>query len=315
MSSSNNIGLKNFDHAAKLMDCIRYLLNNELNSDVQFHFKNDVVLYGHKFIIGLRSSVFNTMFYGHLSMAASTTANDQNVCKIEDISATSFFEMLKFIYRDEVNICEKNFAEVMYAAHKYSIHHLEKICCNFVKQKLNSENCCSYLQQCFLYNNDLSKKCLEVIDKDIRLIIEKNTWKDLDEAQMMAILRRDTLEIGESTLFDGVMAWAKHSCEKQGIDIKAINVREKFSLFELVRFPIMSLVEFSLFHRSNKYFLRKEEIADIFQFINAGIVSVSMRHSTVKRKSRISSRIRTHQSKAARRITYPTNDDVCFVQL
>lgn len=284
MASLTKTVPRNFDNVAKLMDSVKFLLNSEFNSDIQFHFKNtNVTLYGHKFIIGLRSSVFNTMFYGRLSMANG----NQNVCEIEDISPSSFYEMLKFIYTDEVNLSEKNFAEIMYAAHKYSISYLETLCCNYVKQKLNSDNCCSYLQQCFLYNNDLSKKCLEIIDKDIRLIIEKNTWKDLNADQMMAILRRDSLEISEYLLFDGLMAWVKHSCEKDGIDIKKLNVREKFTMFELVRFPIMSLGEFAMFHRSNTSFLKSEEIAAIFQYINAGIKPSSLRHSTVKRKSKV----------------------------
>lgn len=303
MASLINAVSKNFDNVAKLMDCVKYLLNSEFNSDIQFHFKStSVKLYGHKFIIGLRSSVFNTMFYG------SFAAGNGNVCKIEDISPTSFYELLKFIYTDEVNISEKNWSEIMYAAHKYSINYLEKLCCNYVKQKLNADNCCSYLQQCFLYDNDLSKKCLEIIDQDIRFIIEKNTWKDLNDDQMMAILRRDSLDIGEYTLFDGLMAWAKNACESQGIDMKKVNMREKFPMFELVRFPIMTLGEFSQFHRNNKYFLRSEEIADLFQYINAGIMPFSLSHSTVKRRPKM--RTSKVKGRVSKRISYPHTEEL-----
>lgn len=306
MTSKTKTICRNFDNVAKLMDSIKYLLNNEFNSDIQFHFKNlNVTLYGHKFIISLRSSVFHTMFYGHLSMAAG----NQNVCQIEDISPTAFYEMLKFIYTDEVNISEKTFAEIMYAAHKYSISYLEKLCCNYAKQKLNSDNCCSYLQQCFLYDNDLSKKCFEIIDRDIRLIIEKSTWKDLTNDQMVAILRRDSLEINEYLLFEGLRSWVKMSCEKQGIDIKKVNVREKFKIFELVRFPVMSLGEFSMFHRLNTNFLESEEIADIFQYINAGIVTFSLRHSTVKRKSKMALKVK-QQVKISKKISHPPNEEL-----
>ncbi len=240
------------------------------------------------------------MFYGLM-------AGEINKCKIEDISPTTFFSMLQFIYTDEVVISEKNFAEIMYAAHKYSLVKLEKMCCDYVNEKLNTDNCCSYLQQCFLYDNDLSKKCLDMIDKDIRKIIQEGLWKNLNENQMIAILRRDSLDISEYTLFEGVMAWAKHSCDLQGIDVRTINIREKFQLFGLVRFPTMSLAEFSMFHRYNSHFLRSDEIADIFQYINAGVVSVSLRHSTVKRrpKSKISSAKVKQQGKNNKKLTLP----------
>lgn len=277
----DTIAKMSFDNAPKLMNCIKHLLNSEMESDIQFHFANSSVkLHGHKFIIGLRSSVFHTMFYGRLSMAAEKP----NVCKIVDISSESFLEMLRFIYVDEVNICEQNFSEIMYAAHKYSINHLEKMCCSYAAEKLNPDNCCSYLRQCFLYNNDLSKKCMDVIDKDIRLIIDKNTWKDLNEDQISAVLRRDTLDTDEYNLFQGVLAWAENYSLKKGIDVNVFNIREKFKIFELVRFPIMSMAEFCRFHRHNKYFLRTEEISAIFQYINAGIVSASLKHSTIQRK-------------------------------
>ncbi|KAG4067698.1 hypothetical protein HA402_005470 [Bradysia odoriphaga] len=268
---------QNFNNVLKISQCIEYLLGNKLYSDIEFRFKNSNVTFnGHKFIIGLRSTVFHTMFYG------SIPANQ--ICEIEDIQPTIFWNMLQFIYTDEVSICEQNYAELMYAAHKYSLNCLEKACCLFVIRKLNADNCCSYLQQCFLYNNDLTKKCYDVIDKEIRQIIQKINWKDLNENQMIAILRRDTLDISECELFEGVMAWAKHICEKKGVDLNKINIRELFIVFELVRFPTMSLAEFSEFHQNNKNFLESGEIADIFQYINAGIVSPSMRYSTVKRR-------------------------------
>lgn len=302
--------ITNFDNAPKLMDCIKYLLNNELNSDIQFHFTNsNVVLYGHKFIIGLRSSVFNTMFYGRLTMAAGNL----NVCKIVDISADVFYEMLRFIYMDEVDITDQNFAEIMYAGHKYSINHLEKLCCNYVKRKLNADNCCMYLQQCFLYDNDLSKRCMEVIDKDIRLIIIKNTWKDLNEDQMAAILRRDSLEISEYSLLVGVMAWAEYISRKHGLDVNVYNIREKFHvLFDLIRFPTMSLEEFAKFHRHKPFFLRSEEIAAICLYISAGMKSKSLKHSTVQRRSRIASTVR-HYGKITKRTSYPDFKNVSSI--
>lgn len=269
----------NFDNVSTISSCIKDLLDNKLHSDIEFNFTNsDVTIHGHKFIIGLRSSVFHTMFYG--SMASTTN----ETCTIEDIKPMTFYHMMQFIYTDSVDICERNFAEIMYAAHKYSLNCLEKRCCDFAASNLNADNCCSYLQKCFLFNNDLTEKCLNVIDAEIRHIMQKVIWKDLDESQLIAILRRDTLDVSEGELFEGVLAWAKHSCEREGIDVDKINIRDKFIVFELVRFPTMSHAEFAMFHRNNQDFLESVEIADIFQYINAGTASVSLTYSTVKRR-------------------------------
>lgn len=284
MSSFNQFLSTNNDQQAKLVDCVSYLLNNELNSDVQFHFKNEnTILYGHKLIIGVRSSVFNTMFYGHLTMAKE----NQNEFEIVDVTPSSFLEMLKFIYTDDAKISDNNFAEVMYAAHKYSINYLEKMCCDYVKQKLTTENCCSYLRQCLVYNNGLSKDCLDKIDKNINLIMSQNFWKDLSEDEIITILKRDSLDVNEIDLFEGVMKWAKYSCGTKGVEATTHNIRETFKIFEMVRFPTMTLEEFCKFHRANAQFLRADEVADIFSYINTGIVSDSLRYSIVKRQRQL----------------------------
>lgn len=299
MTSLTNNVTENFDHIPKVSLCLRMLLNSKHQSDIEFTFKNSSVsLFGHKFIIGLRSSVFHAMFYGSL-------AEENEKCMIEDVSPTAFYEMLQFIYTDDVNINEKNFTEIMYAAHKYSLNCLEKLCCDYAIAKLDSENCCLYLQQSFLFDNDLSKKCLEVIDRDIRLIVQKSNWKELNADQMKTILESDFLDINEYNLFEAVMEWAKFACEKDGLDFQSMNIRDKFTVFELIRFPTMSLAEFSSFHQKNKYFLQPQEIADIFQYINAKIVSNSLKHSTVKRKpkNKKSSMVRQQQVTINKRIT------------
>lgn len=271
----------NLDGKATLSNCIAFLLNNQFKSDVQFHFKNEnITFYGHTFIIGLRSSVFNTMFYGPLTMAAE----NQNVIEIVDISASSFFQMLSFIYTDEVNISAENFCEIMYAAHKYSLNYLEKMCCQFVNEQVDAENCCLYLQQCLIFDNAMTKKCFDTIDKNIDFIISRNLWKDLKEDEMIAIIKRDSLDISEANLFEGVLTWTVDVCEAQGLPSTADDVREKFKLFEMVRFPTMSMKEFCTIHRAYGEFFRPEEIVDIFQYINAEIVSDSLKYSTVKRK-------------------------------
>lgn len=273
---------KNFDHEAKLMVCIGFLLNNKSNSDVQFHFtKENALLYGHKLIMGLRSSVFKEMF--HCCQNLQTEHRD--IFVIEDTSPSAFLEMLKFIYTDEANIMSNNFAEIMEAARKYSVNHLEKMCCDFMKPKLDVENCCSYFQQCFIYDNELTKDCLDMITENIASIISRNLWKDFNEDQMLTILKKDNLDISELDLFEGVMKWAIHSCENEGIEATAQSVRHLFTVvFDMVRFPTMTLEEFCIFHRTNEYFLNTEEISDIFQYINAGTISISLRHSTIKRK-------------------------------
>lgn len=279
MSDTSNI---NCDEHAKLTDCIKLFWNNAQYSDIQFDFPDETIkIYAHKFILSVRSSVFSTMFYGAIT---EFTSND-SVVKIEDVSSTSFLEMLKFIYTDRVNITEDNLAEIMYVAHKYSIKHLERICCDYMRKALNKENCFNYLEEFYIYDDDFTEQCLKMIDATISESIEEGKWNELSEKPLLMILKRDSLDVNEFQLFKGVLNWAKMSCEKQGVEATIQNMREKFAVFELVRFPVMSLEEINeCYEISGNNFFTAEELLSIFNYKSKKEINDFMRYSTIKRQ-------------------------------
>jgi len=66
----------------------------------------------------------------------------------------------------------------------------------------------------------------------------------LSEATLINFIKRDTLNIKEADLFDGVVAWGKEEAKRQEIDPSAENLRKVlFNVLPHVRFPIMTTEE------------------------------------------------------------------------
>ena len=81
--SSNN----DWQAGKKVLDCNRYMLDNQLYCDVKFQVgKAGRLISAHKYVLASRSSVFAAMFYGGLPETSDVIV----VCDIEP----EFFEIL-----------------------------------------------------------------------------------------------------------------------------------------------------------------------------------------------------------------------------
>lgn len=148
----------------------------------------------------------------------------------------------------------------------------------------DQDNCCKYLQQCHVYDEtDFTKKCLELIDASTSKLIKDGKLNDLSETPLLLILERDSLNVKEVDLFKGLLQWAENFCKTNGIEASIQAIREKFKIFEKVRFPTMSMEEFSYCNRMKNTFFTSEEILNIFQYISNGAISNSLKYSTNER--------------------------------
>lgn len=277
-----------------LVDCNTKLVNKETNSDVSFVFKNSNAKYfAHKLFLSNRSDVFKTMFYGNITKA--TTTSDS--IEIEDIQPKIFLQILHFIYTDQIDLDDSNFAEIVYASEKYNIQFLQSICAKFLSERLNLDNVCSLFQQCFMYGNAAaSEECLMFIDWTIVELIGLGKLDDLNEEALIMVIKRDSLLIEEFDLFNFVMKWSdandvaavsnakkmkrnENPGERKGVS----EWKERKKIFSVIRYPTMSLNEFAECYKLKNNLFNAVEIASIFEFCTTGNRNVRLSYSTTKR--------------------------------
>lgn len=223
-----------------------FLLNNNLLSDVQFSFidKNNTnneenKIHAHKLLLSIGSSVFLTMFNGNVS-------NEKNVL-IEDATKEAFFELLRYLYTEKVNLNTENVFEILYLAKKYLIPFLEIECINFLKKDLTFSNVCSILHSSVVFESEkLKEECYDLISCKTLQVIQHESFLQMDIKTLEVFLNLNYLNCTEMELFYAVLSWAKNRCELEKIEPTGVNNRKVLGeLFYLIKFPTMLSSEFT----------------------------------------------------------------------
>lgn len=223
-----------------------FLLNNNLLSDVEFSFideKNtnneDNKIYAHKLILSIGSSVFLTMFNGNVS-------NEKNVL-IEDATKEAFFELLRYLYTEKVNLNNENVFEILNLAKKYLIPFLELECINFLKKDLSFSNVCSILHSSVVFESEkLKEECFDLISCKTLQVIQHESFLQMDIKTLEVFLNLNYMNCTEMELFYAILSWAKNRCELEKIEPTGANKRKILGkLFYLIKFPTMLSSEFT----------------------------------------------------------------------
>lgn len=260
-----------------LADSIGKLVNNKDNADTTIVFKNsDVKYFAHKLILSSRSDVFRTMFYG----AVEKVTTNSSEFEIADMEPETFLELLRFMYTDQINLNDKNFSYIVYASHKYNIEFLDSVCADFLRERLDINNVCSFLNQCVLYNNAATEECLMVIDWTISDLIKLKKLDDLSDEALILLAERDTLIVKELDLFKFVIKRADNLSDTND----TISKREKInSIFKKIRFPTMSADDFSECYKLKPDLFTSEQISSIFKCCSTAIQDNNLLYSATKR--------------------------------
>ncbi|CAF0740440.1 unnamed protein product [Didymodactylos carnosus] len=260
-----------------LNDRISTLCLNEYMSDVHFIVGSSTTLPptpieqlpAHKFVLCVGSCVFEAMFNRPLSLNNEQTASNNDKIEVPDIEPIAFKNLLRFLYSDHVSINDDNVMAILYAAKKYCVLGLERLCVDFLKKNISLENALILLIQARMFDEpQLAAQCLDVIDKNANDALTTSEFYDLDLDTLCAILKRDTLGIREIKLYNSVIQWAKHQCSKNKLESTAENVRNTLGQgLKLIRFPLMSQEEFAS-GPAQSGILSDKEIIQIFLYYN-----------------------------------------------
>ncbi|XP_044743162.1 BTB/POZ domain-containing protein 2-like [Chrysoperla carnea] len=218
-----------------------FLCNNEKFADIHFIVgaKNLQQRFpAHKAFLSARSPVFETMLFGSLA--------ESKEVKVPDVEPSSFLTVLKFIYSNEAQIDSETVINTLYAANKYHLSVLEDHCIDFLKSVLSGKNAFLLLRQAQLFDKpELEKLCLDMIDKHATDAFTSDYFLEIDLNTLISVLERDTLEIFESKIFEGILSWSKTECVRQELSVTPENQQFVLgSALKLIRFSMMTLKEF-----------------------------------------------------------------------
>ena len=190
----------------------------------------------------------------------------------------------RYLYCDDVPLEADTVLPNLYAAKKYIMPHLKRVCVEYLETNVDASNACLLLSQSrILEEPELTQRCLDVIDSRTEEALQSDSFTDIDYQTLEQILSRDTLFAKETLIFAAATRWAEAECTRQGREITPDQCREVLGdALYLVRLATMSQDEFAD-GAGQSGILSKQEIIDIFFFFSAKN-KPKLRFSTIRRK-------------------------------
>ena len=265
------------DHIWKIpMDeRIGILLNNDLMSDIKFTV-NGKRFHAHKFVLSYASEVFYAMFNGPLADGS------EEIDIVDCENPEDFLEFLSIIYKKSAKITWENVEQLSYLRKKYMIVETGPFS-NFVKSIVDTENCLDALDTSVkLEEDDMIEECLNVIRRDISVLVNTERFLKLKQPSLKVILKQDKLNIKEIDLFNAVDRWCSDQVDSQKASGNVTKKRDVLGdALYCIRFPSIKLQAFISFCRPSKI-LTNKEIVDLYDIL---LLDPKLLGSTSLRKS------------------------------
>ncbi|XP_055534763.1 BTB/POZ domain-containing protein 6-like [Wyeomyia smithii] len=190
---------------------VKFLVNSELLSDVSFTVgKAETVIYAHRFPLATASDVFYQMF---TEKPLSGPVAREPIA-VPDVEPETFIEMLKFLYYDNPTISEDNLVELYYAANKYNLVRLKKLCHQFISieeasvMKVLTRN----IPKGFAELNDA---CLTSISRNPLVVFRSSDFLELPLELVEQISRQNKLRCNDDQLLDALRKWCRYQKDNQ----------------------------------------------------------------------------------------------------
>ena len=244
-----------------LKEKVSHFFMNELASDVKF-LVNSQKIPAHRFVLIANSSVFFAMFNGSFAEISSTVAITD--CERVD----DFIQFLRFLYTEQCDLKWKNVFKILHFSKKYLVSSLKNHCARFLSQQIEFDKVLPILQQAIKFDElELRDRCLQYLCPNISKLVVTEAFIGLEHHVLTLIIKQDQLKISEVDLFKAVEKWCENQVSKHGLPNNPEAKRQVLGdALYLVRFPVMSAVEFAT-NCAYSGLLTSEECMDIFSFI------------------------------------------------
>ena len=257
----------------------KVLFNSDTLSDVKFvvrtsqHGENDnkrgkIVIPAHKFVLSIFSPVFYRMFCGE--MAETSDQIDLPDCEYEGV-----FELLRYIYTDEVCLNRNNVMQVLYVAEKYLIPYLVRKCVEFLKNNLDPSNVFCVMKHAQQFKKkELLCQCWYLIDKKTEEALKSSEFMTIEKSLLEQTVARNSLNISEVELFKAVDRWAERECERKKLEVDGSVKRRILGerIVQNLRFPAMRQSDFMEVVCASQI-LTEQETSDIVKYFSSTLTS------------------------------------------
>ncbi|XP_052800924.1 BTB/POZ domain-containing protein 6-like isoform X2 [Mya arenaria] len=235
-----------------------HLLENEILSDISFAAGEErTIVRAHKMILASRSPVFFAMFCGLLKETST-------VVDIPDIKADAFRLFLKYLYTRSCDTNANTVTSLLYCAKKYDVPSLQTICRDFLRNAINVLNVCTVLEESLHFQEDqLKEECIGFISQNTIAVLKTKSFKKLPTNTVKLLLEDDALNCKEIHIYSALKAWGVYACKRKGTIIPtAENIRVEIGdLIKLIRFPTMSVEDFSKYVAKDLVLTPEEKLA------------------------------------------------------
>ncbi|GAB0098389.1 BTB domain-containing protein [Sergentomyia squamirostris] len=249
---------------------LSYFVNNEFLSDMTFVVGEERTrIPAHKFIL----STCSWEFYNALYLLQL----DKDEVPIEDVQVDVFIAFLKYCYTGEIDFSTENeFIGILKLSHRFRMQHLIEICEDEITGWIDGQNSIFwYTDFTFLpKESQLRSRMVTTIATNFVFSLQNDDqmvfFKNLPLACVREIATHEQLTCDEMQLFDFLMKWATHNCEKMNIVPNPINLRVILKdVFYKIRFPNMTS-SFIFLHILSRYpnLLSAKELSQIALKIN-----------------------------------------------
>nr|XP_018900605.1 PREDICTED: BTB/POZ domain-containing protein 1-like [Bemisia tabaci]XP_018900606.1 PREDICTED: BTB/POZ domain-containing protein 1-like [Bemisia tabaci] len=258
-----------------------WMLHSQTLSDVSFIVGSDSeakTFHAHKNVLSAGSSVFRSMFSGNWAAESSI--------RVPDIAPSAFSILLRFIYTDDAPLTVEIASQVLYAAKKYAVFILEMQCSEFLQKNLCPNNAFTILVQAkSLSEKSLAESCLDIIDETAEVAMSCEDFLEIDFPTLCEVLKRDTIKVKETALFDAAVRWATAECSRKGLEVTRENQRSLLEgALSLIRYPLMTQKEFTT-SVAESGIINNQDVLDMYYYFS-GCSKASFKYNTTPRSSK-----------------------------
>jgi BTB/POZ domain len=160
------------------------------------------VIEGNKWGLAYASTVFHRMFFSNFP--------SENEIVVPDVDAEAFELMINSISGRDVILNANNIAQVYYAAEKYDLPFLRRVCKTFLVNSIDSNNALALLNTFQHYNDsEINEKCLSIILDEPLSFLKKQEFLNAPADVIRCIFKPTYINCSMQDIKNALLSWMK----------------------------------------------------------------------------------------------------------
>ncbi|XP_041866344.1 kelch-like protein 10 [Melanotaenia boesemani] len=195
----------------------------------------DVELRAHRIILCSCSSFFRDLF------CSEPSTSGQKVYNISDVTPNVMGLILEYAYTNSVVVTDNNVLELLAGAERLSVKDIIQACCDFLQEKLCSNNCISIwnLAGYYKYPELMRQAYLYMLQHFEEVAGHSLEFLHLSVEQLTDLIEENVLNVKqESAVFEAILRWINYAHEE-----RKVHLAKLMSKVRLLLMPIQYLTD------------------------------------------------------------------------